>query len=471
MNLSPTKTLALIESAPDGRVYEGTRGKKCILEVNYLRLLADKLIPKAFHYDVDFDPNVPKKLLAPALDKFMSTHFKNVHFAFDGRKNFYTNQLLKVKGEVLEGKFVDDAVLAVLGDRQKTFKVTIQFAAEVDMSVLRMYQKPEFQKNDKPSRAIQCLDVILRNAFKPLVANNRAVAAGRALYFAPPRPIDLKEGMELWLGLFQSAILGRQSMYLNVDVAHKAFPSAVPILDVLKTFCRDGRVPDRLDQRTESQLKAYLKMLTIGYRPSPNLPMKTFGFNDLVKSAREALFVDDSGNKMSVMEYFQRVKNIRLRFPDLPCLHVGSRVRNIYLPLELCEIPAGQATNKKCTPEVVAQMIRYSATSTDERKKKIHDLLRNINYSSPEVQGFGIGVDNKFQKVEGRVIDPPKLQYRDGEVTPQRGVWNGRKFLETHNEPVIPWAIVNCDDRTTIQKVIQLKENIIKAARIQVIFI
>lgn len=115
-------------------------------------------------------------------------------------------------------------------------------------------------------------------------------------------------------------------------------------------------------------------------------------------------------------------------------------------------------------------MIRYSATSTDDRKKKIVNLLNRINYSQPggEIQGFGVHVDTRFQQVEGRVIDPPKLKYgNNGMVTPQRGVWNGKAFLETQGDTPIKWAVINCDDRTNVQKVVALKENLSKAAAMQ----
>lgn len=60
-------------------------------------------------------------------------------------------------------------------------------------------------------QALQCLDVVLRTAFKL----NEAVVAGRSIYYKPERKMDLGEGMELWLGLFQSAILGRKQLYMN----------------------------------------------------------------------------------------------------------------------------------------------------------------------------------------------------------------------------------------------------------------
>lgn len=239
-----------------------------------MQVLVKNLIPKAFHYDVDFVPDVPKKMLAPALDTYMSTYFPSVHFAFDGRKSFYTNTLLVVDGVTLDGTY-EKEVKAVLGDRSKDFKVKVKFATEVDMSVLSVYRDPKYQHNDKPSQAIQCLDIVLRTAFKSLAANNQATQVGRALYFATQgRPLQLGDGMELWLGLFQSAVLGRRSLYLNVDVAHKAFPSAIPVLDVLASFDRDGRPPAKLTEWQSKQLHEYLKMLSIGYRINRNEPIK-----------------------------------------------------------------------------------------------------------------------------------------------------------------------------------------------------
>lgn len=148
MKISPQKMLFKIESSPDGTVYQGTKGRKCSLEVNCLQILVDTLIPTAFHYDVEFTPDVPKKLLPTALDTLMATYFPEVFFAFDGRKNFYTNVMLEVKGAILDGSF-EREVEAVLGDRSRKFKVKVKFATEVDLSVLRSYQNSQFQHNDK----------------------------------------------------------------------------------------------------------------------------------------------------------------------------------------------------------------------------------------------------------------------------------------------------------------------------------
>lgn len=135
------------------------------------------------------------------------------------------------------------------------------------------------------------------------------------------------------------------------------------------------------------------------------------------------------------------------------------------MPIEFCEIPPGQATNKKCTPNCVRGLIKYSATSTDLRKQKIRKILDKISYNQdPTISGFGIDIDKKFEQTEARVIDPPKILYSGGRtVEPQRGVWNGENFLETE-QGSIKWCILNCDRFTNGTTLQRLKQEFMKEA-------
>ena len=256
--------------------------------------------------------------------------------------------------------------------------------------------------------------------------------------------------------------MGRSGLYLNVDILHKAFPSSMPLLDFVSSLTRDGRIPRDLDGRQMFSLESHLKMLSIGYRLSPNDPVKTYGFNRLIKP-NEATFKDENNRTMTVADYFRMKKGINLRYPNMPYLWVGSRNKNIYLPLEFCEIPAGQATNKKCTPNTTAEIIKFSATTTDERKRKIQEKLKRIDYSSnPTVAGFGINVDKNFQKIEGRVIDPPEIRYANGTVTPRDGVWREKRYInsaQSANE--FNWCIINCDDRTSDENLLSFADQFV----------
>lgn len=191
----------LIESSPDGRVYEGTRGQKCNVEVNYGVINFKNLPQSCFHYDVSFNPDATKKMWTNALEVFMKKFFKGYIYGFDGRKNMYTAKQLERNGTIIE-EFTEDAE-AHLNDRSRVFKITIKYAATVDLSVLLNYKNPMYQNEDKPSKAIQALDIIIKSAYRASIENNIAIPAGRAIFFVPdPRKVDfLGDGMELWYGL------------------------------------------------------------------------------------------------------------------------------------------------------------------------------------------------------------------------------------------------------------------------------
>lgn len=190
-----------IETSPDGRVYEGKRGTKCKVEVNYGIIKLLNLPKECYHYDITFLPDTPKKMLTKALEQFMTNYFKGYVYGFDGKKNVYTAKKLLVKGTIIE-QFTE-TVEARLLDRSKEFKVTIKYAATVDMSVLLNYKHPMYQNEDRPSTAVQVLDIILRSAFRRNIESGDAIPSGRAIYFRPDREreYDLGDGMELWYGL------------------------------------------------------------------------------------------------------------------------------------------------------------------------------------------------------------------------------------------------------------------------------
>ena len=42
------------------------------------------------------------------------------------------------------------------------------------------------------------------------------------------------------------------------------------------------------------------------------------------------------GHDCTVQNYFLKQYNMRLRYPHLPCLHVGPKEKRIFIPLEVC---------------------------------------------------------------------------------------------------------------------------------------
>lgn len=415
---------------------QGRRGAQIQVEVNYIELLLDRIIPKAYHYDVDIKPPASRKWQRFAFAEFTKQLFPNHGFAFDGNKNAYTARRLKADHHEQEVQVRADG-------RERKFTVTMKEAAVLDMSCLKSYMN-NGSTLEKPMAAIQCLDIVLRTAYEN---NPNFIKFKKSIYVIPDKREDVGSNHELWYGLFQSALLGAKP-FLNIDVSHKAFPSGGPILQFLSGINRQV-IPDRLQDWMCKELTTYLRGMEVSYT-GPDGVAKLFKFNDVKGPASQHRFKLDDGTETTVEQYF-RNRNKPLRYPHLPVIHVGSLVRNVMLPIELCTVPAGQALTKKHPDQCTQHIIKRSATDTATRKQKIMHLFNKIGYNNaPTIKEFGVSVGTAFEQVGARIIDPPNLQYRNELAKPARGVWRAERgsFILPSTEITqrpLNWIILNLD--------------------------
>ncbi|KAL8220542.1 UNVERIFIED_CONTAM: hypothetical protein K2H54_049094 [Gekko kuhli] len=78
----------------------------------------------------------------------------------------------------------------------------------------------------------------------------------------------------------------------------------------------------------------------------------------------------------TVAQYFKQKYNLQLKYPHLPCLQVGQEQKHTYLPLEVCNIVAGQRCIKKLTDNQTSTMIKATARSAPDRQEEISRLVR-----------------------------------------------------------------------------------------------
>lgn len=421
----------------------GTRGRRTEVEVNHLLLSFTRKNLVAIHYDVDFKPDAPRRLFRAAVELFRQKRYPNRYPAFDGRKNLYSCGKLPINDEAREEVIINDEEN---NGKNVTFKVTIKFANEVNMNQLLTYGQSDSAQ--LPQEAIQALDVVLRNP-----AARSFVTVGRS-FFTRPRGqlIDLGEGLHLWYGFYQSAILGWKP-FINVDVAHKGFPAPNPLIEVvIQISGGDKNVITRpLSADAVKNLTKYLKGLKVEYEIY-NQPhtRRTYKFVKVKDSCDRQRFKLNSGEEITVGEYFHREKKVKLRFPYMPCIQVGNEKKEIYLPIEFCRIQEGQVLNRKMTENQTAEMVRNAARPPHERKSRILESVKRVNYNQDQcIKEFGFQVmDDHFQKVPARVLEPPKLEYFGNRpVIPRAGVWRNQRFLRA-SELGGEWVILNLDERT-----------------------
>ena len=129
----------------------------------------------------------------------------------------------------------------------------------------------------------------------------------------------------------------------------------------------------------------------------------------------------------TVSKYFLDKYKMKLRYPHLPCLQVGQEHKHTYLPLEVCNIVAGQRCIKKLTDMQTSTMIKATARSAPDREREINNLIRKADFNNDQyVQEFGLNISHNLMEVRGRVLPPPRLQY--GGRTKQQALPNQGKL-------------------------------------------
>ncbi|KAJ6644540.1 Protein argonaute-2 [Pseudolycoriella hygida] len=401
------------------------------IQTNYLKLTIDKMKDYAYQYDVSFEPDKPKKNFAKIFQQFCKQNFPGVGVAFDGSRNAYAPHDLPLNEIKREVEFVHPDTGHA---RQYVVNIKETEDNQISLKSLRNYKNtPQY---DTPKKALQCIDIVLKGAYQQESSEN-GLHLARAFYLPPDKATPLGNYYELWVGLFQSTVLGAQ-IYLNVDISHKAFPQKYESLaELFQTIVDEGEkkvtVRDPL-----LVMESHLSGMQIIYNsPGMNGNKKMLTFLNLISNPKEERFTDKNKKEWTVAEYFEN-RNYAIRNPGLPCLRLGSNTKSIAVPMEYCSLSNRQVK------DVTQKIINVAATSTTDRKEKIMKLLKDIKHNqSPIVRSFGLELDMNFATVPARCLQAPKIEYDNNEfVSVNKGVWHpeGKRFLITKS--MKKWGII-----------------------------
>lgn len=191
-----------------------------------------------------------------------------------------------------------------------------------------------------PRRALQCIEIILKGAYQQEHLEI-GIQAARSFYLPTTKREYLGDFFELWLGLFQSTVLG-SNIYLNVDVAHKAFPERYEsLLDLLKQIQNERRCDER---NALHDMQSHLSGLDVIYK-TPGLvgSKRVYRFLGLVRNPNQEKFKDVNGVEMTIAAYFKQ-HNYPINRPDLPCVKLGNAIKSITVPMEHCSLSDRQVS-------------------------------------------------------------------------------------------------------------------------------
>ncbi|KAI6174749.1 Piwi domain protein [Aphelenchoides fujianensis] len=331
-------------------------------------------------------------------------------------------------------------------------EIKIQFATTVN---LRDLTSPTLRLDGSISPPVQLLDILIRQALTcPFTQQAENFYPWQSsVYKLPiagveqPGFLSLGGGKELWPGMFMSAHLGEGFRpLLNVDVTSSCFykprVNGVELLcEVLKEHSGNSpRAAQMYDPKTLSptyrlsggELRVFndaVQKLRVRVK---HKDVRTFTVLGARGSSNETYFddTDRPGEKQNVAEYFCR-RYGSLRFPALPCLQVGSPSRQIFIPLELCELAHPQKFVRKLTDQQTASIIRNASRDAEWREGAIRQMAHDALFSQPDrfLEEFGLRVGQQLVETSGRVLQTPRLNVgtRSGasrEIRPVNGQWS-----------------------------------------------
>jgi len=454
----------------------GKQGKPLQVHANYLPIKFKPNHKLVNHYDVNIKgpwTRTNKRSDAPLFRKaFKILCAKNAKtippfVAFDGVNNMFSTQQLAVgkdqkwSGEVEleENDFKDGKVKLV-------FNIKL-VKSNIDLSgAVAGFIKGSLGDENVHGEA-QIMNIILSQ-----IARDKCETIGRNFFpdsSMPGRSVDLPGGKSIWFGLFQSVSVGWKP-FLNVDMANKPAVQNNPMIQHMEKVLSRGRNKwDFRDQwngdRFGRPLEMELKGLKIRYN-RPDKQVREWRFHKVMEAANKLKFEYEekkTGEKklITVEEYFKKDMKYKLQYPHLPCLHLGSPNKNIYIPVELCEMK-GQTLpmNKKLQDEETQAMIKATAIAPIERKRRIEDSLKQMSKCFQEdeyAKHFGISVESVMSQIQARVYPTPALAYHDRnskvafkfEVPAPGGKWDMKKVRSNikpsfiDNRHLVNWVLID----------------------------
>jgi len=434
------------------QLFPGKEGTPCLLEANHF-ILKNVNIPKIYQYTITIVPPWKRPYsrkdselyrevfsewcrICPNVKKFRTDLQKNNNysFAFNGNNIFYSTKMMK-------GPIDDVPDIAINGDNAqllftvKDVRLADNYLINVGEEMKRfMSQGRNAVRNEAghPQDLLNAFDVILQQSIRQ---NQAYRTIGRSYFHTEGQILDVGFGKEVWIGTFTSVRpfgwkkdTGGYFMTLNADVANKAATKSLHLTEESRPGANDSYIKcvlaktsryldfqRGLGSREWTELERDLKGLKVRYQ-LPNGNKRSYKVNKLVKCPREMIIPD---LKKTVEQYFKDEHKYKLKYPFMPCLHLGAITKTIYIPVEFCQmenqpLPRG----KKLADDSVALMIRGTAAPPHKRREKILEGLQRNNQiyqNDPYCKEFGISFENQMAKVNGRILSPPTIQYKGDE--------------------------------------------------------
>ncbi|CAI2171065.1 13559_t:CDS:10 [Funneliformis geosporum] len=428
----------------------GKVGKHIKLNTNHLKVAT---LPHTtiFHYNFVVDPSVRP----PLAFKIFSTmafqnYFGDIMPIYDGNSSIYCLSPLPFNDE---GEIKEVSLEADGSHRKRTFHITIRKVDDVNLERLSNYLKGSIPFTGEIQTCVSLLNTVLN--YKP--RNAFAVVKRGIFPESEDRPRYLYGGLELKTGFCQSMRPGWGHMTINVDVCAAVFYPHGSMLDYAAKFLGKRNIDELrfgINDNERRNLERGMKGLKVKviHRGEKNPKYKIERLSS--KAADYTIFMNDKeGVEMNVTDYFARTYNRYLEFKSLPCIVVK---KNLFIPMEVCNVLPGQKYDKMIGDRAKADMIKFTACRPQERFSQIENCIRNVfkHDDDENLRDFGINIDSKMMIIDGRILKSPTILFnanskQQNQFTSQNGRWNLRDLVLLRTKPLHNWSVLILSDRRT----------------------
>ncbi|KAG7085700.1 hypothetical protein E1B28_003245 [Marasmius oreades] len=242
-------------------------------------------------------------------------------------------------------------------------------------------------------------------------------------------------GFELWQGFHQSVRPTIDKLLVNVDTTVTAMYQSGSAVSVAMAYLGVSNVRDlalHQDDRDFRALERHMKGLKILVQSLE--PYRTKTIAGLVPSADMYKF-DWKGREVTVKDYFQLAHNITLKYRGIIGVRLATPktgTHNVQIvPLERCEIKAGQFYRRPIPDEFRDSVISFATKRPQERLNTIltHPEGPLMNYTTSHyVQQSGMSISQEPFTVRGNLLEPPKIVTSENATDPRKGAWKISRF-------------------------------------------
>ncbi|XP_070038160.1 protein argonaute 5-like isoform X1 [Nicotiana tomentosiformis] len=438
----------------------GRSGVPCKVRANLLCTQLQKEV-KMYFYEVKFSPEIwskkwsTKVILQLYVD---SKHLLNQHkLAYDGKSCVYTSKRLPFESEDFDVKLT-----GTNGGKEwlMEYKVSFKFIREVDITSLNQFI--EKSRTDYPQEAIKALNVVLQT---PPLATYELVGDSffdRSL--GDPR--SLTEGLELWVGYFQSLRPRQMGLSLNINSLARPFYQTI---DVYEFVAKNLEVRDLsgyiMSDKDRIKAICLLKDLMVEMLHEGRVVRyKVYALSD--QPAVELMVSHDPEGEISLFDRYSKLYPTQMKYPNLPAIQIRKSTPE-YIPMELFKIAPGQRYRSTLNAKQVSGMRKANCQKPADKEKIIKKVVKSNIYDAENMPSqkdnadetmidkmmlmmneFGISVQNGLTTIDAHVLSTPQLTYnlesgKQIQVLPEDGHWNmiDKKMIDGGS--VTSWTCVS----------------------------